>query len=62
MPFSWYNSPNIHFLSLRDFGRFCRKLGVTVEKRIPLTKTRPGPVRFAPNFFAEQVIYVTSKA
>jgi homoserine O-acetyltransferase len=61
LPFSWHDSPNIHFLSIKDFDRFCAKLGVRVEKRIPLKRTHISPVRFAPNFFAEQVIYVTSK-
>ena len=61
LPFRWYDSPNIHFLSLKDFDEFCKELGVKVEKKIPLVKTRLSPVRFAPNLFAEQVIYVTSK-
>ena len=61
LPFGWHDSPNIHFLSLKDFDEFCGKLGVKVEKKIPLVKTRLSPVRFAPNLFAEQVIYVTSK-
>jgi homoserine O-acetyltransferase len=61
LPFDWHNSPNIHFLSLRDFDRFCEKLPVKVERRIPLIKTRLSPVKFAPNLFAEQAIYVTSK-
>ena len=38
-----------------------KKLGVKIEKRIPLIKTRLIPVKFAPNLFAEQAIYVTSK-
>jgi len=61
LPFDWHNSPNIHFLSLKDFDRFCKKLSVKVEKKIPLIKTRLSPVKFAPNLFAEQVIYLTSK-
>ena len=61
LPFDWGNSPNIHCLSLKDFDRFCEKLGVRVEKKIPLIKTGLSPVRFAPNLFAEQAIYVTSK-
>ena len=61
LPFGWHNSPNIHFLSMKDFDEFCKELGVKVEEKIPLTKTRLSPVRFAPNLFAEQVIYVTSK-
>jgi homoserine O-acetyltransferase len=61
LPFDWCDSPNIHCLSLKDFDLFCEKLGVKVEKRIPLHKTTLSPVRFAPNLFAEQVVYVTSK-
>ena len=61
LPLEWHNSPNIHCLSLKDFERFCKRLAVKVEKKIPLIKTRLSPVRFAPNLFAEQVIYVTSK-
>jgi homoserine O-acetyltransferase len=61
LPFNWHDSPNVHILSLKDFDRFCSKLGAKVEKRIPLAKGRTRPVKFAPNLFAEQVIYVTSK-
>jgi homoserine O-acetyltransferase len=61
LPFRWYNSPNIHFLSLRDFDRFCAELDIKIEKRIPLGKTSLWPVRFLPNLFAPQAIYVTSK-
>ena len=59
LPFRWYNSPNIHFFSLKDFDQFCAKLGIVIEKCIPLIKTRVSPVKWSPNLFAEQVIYVT---
>ena len=62
LPFSWHNSPNIHFLSLKDFDLFCKKLGVRIEKKIPLIKTNFSLLKVASNLFAEQVIYVTSKA
>ncbi|MBN2137558.1 MAG: homoserine O-acetyltransferase [Sedimentisphaerales bacterium] len=62
LPFGWHDSPNIHFLSLRDFDEFCRGLAVTVEKKIPLSKRRLRPVRFMPNLFAEQAVYVTSRS
>ena len=61
LPFTWHNSPNIHFLSLKDFDEFCEKIGVRIEKKIALHRNRPSPIKFAPNLFAEQVIYVTSK-
>ena len=62
LPFEWYDSPNIHFLSLKDFDAFCEDLGVTIEKKIPLIDRRVYPVNFAANLFAKQVIYVTSKS
>lgn len=61
LPFEWHNSPNIHCLSLKDFDRFCEDLGVKIEKKIPLTKSSLVPVKFAPNLFAEQAVYLTSK-
>jgi len=61
LPCGWHDSPNIHFLSLRDFDEFCTDLSVKIEKKIPLCKKRLRPVKFMPNLFAEQVIYVTSK-
>jgi methionine biosynthesis protein MetW len=61
LPFEWHNSPNIHCLSLKDFDEFCRKLDVKIEKRIPLVKSRLSPVKFWPNLFAEQAVYITSR-
>ena len=61
LPFRWYNSPNIHFLSLKDFDNFCKHIGVTVEKKIPLHKDKPSPLKFLPNLLAPQAIYVTRK-
>ncbi len=61
LPFQWHNSPNIHCLSLKDFDRFCEDLGVKIEKKIPLAKSSLLPVKFVPNLFAEQAVYLTSR-
>jgi homoserine O-acetyltransferase/O-succinyltransferase len=61
LPFEWYNSPNVHFFTIKDFDRFCGKLGVKVEKKIALSETKGSQVKFAPNFFADQAVYVTSR-
>ncbi len=58
LPFGWHDTPNIHCLSLKDFDEFCGHVGATIERRVPLVKTRPSPVRLWPNLLAEQVIYV----
>jgi homoserine O-acetyltransferase len=61
LPFRWFNSPNIHFLSLKDFDQFCAELGINVERRLPLGKFTTLPIRILPNVFASQAVYVTSK-
>ncbi len=61
LPFKWHNTPNIHFLSLKDFEDFCDEIGIKIEVRLPLVGSRKGAVKFAPNIFAEQAIYLTSK-
>ena len=62
LPFRWYDSPNKHFFTIKDFDEFCQELNIRVEAKIPLTKTRPSAVKFAPNIFAEQAVYLTSKS
>ncbi|MBW8017038.1 MAG: homoserine O-acetyltransferase [Planctomycetes bacterium] len=61
LPFRWHNSPNIHCLTLEDFDNFCSELGVKVEKKIAISKSRKIPIKLAPNLLAEQAIYLTSK-
>jgi methionine biosynthesis protein MetW len=37
IPFEWYETPNIHFCSIRDFENLCFKKKLLVEKKIFLT-------------------------
>ncbi|MGA2142651.1 MAG: methionine biosynthesis protein MetW [Brevinematales bacterium] len=32
LPFEWYETPNIHFLSLKDFRAYCKKYGILIKK------------------------------
>jgi methionine biosynthesis protein MetW len=32
-PYNWYDSPNIHFLSINDFETLCREKGFPIERR-----------------------------
>ncbi len=61
LPFEWYNSPNVHFFTIKDFDRFCEKLAVKIEKKIPISETRASAIKFAANLFAEEAVYVISK-
>jgi homoserine O-acetyltransferase len=61
LPFRWYNSPNIHFLSIKDFDQFCADLNIHVEKKIPLGRFSTINVKFLPNLLASQAVYVTTQ-
>jgi methionine biosynthesis protein MetW len=58
LPYTWFNTPNLHFLSIRDFIRFCRDERITIEQRIFLG--RNSTVRFFPNLFAYNGLFVLS--
>jgi len=47
LSFNRNDTPNVHCLSLKDFGRFCKRLGVKIEKKIPLINKHLSPVRLA---------------
>lgn len=61
LPFDWYESPNRHYFSIHDFRKLCNKLGIIIEKEIPLNSS--GEVHFLPNARAEDAICIlTSNA
>ena len=37
LPYSWYDTPNIHFFTLRDFENLCKEMNIVIEKSIGLT-------------------------
>ena len=59
LPFQWYDSPNLHFLSLSDFHNYCRDNGTMIEKTMYLNKE--SKVRLLPNIFAQTGIFLISK-
>lgn len=36
LPYSWYDTPNIHFCTLRDFAELAKEVGADVEEAIAL--------------------------
>lgn len=59
LPYTWHESPNIHFLSTYDFRDYCRELGVTVERAVYLGARRL--VHVLPNLFAQTGILLVSQ-
>jgi len=58
-PYEWYASPNIHFLTIRDFETLARQQGWTVEREIFLSGHRMGTV--LANLMAEVAVFLVRK-
>jgi methionine biosynthesis protein MetW len=54
-PYDWYDSPNLHFLTVEDFILLCREQHWTIERQVFLRKNRE--VRRLPNLFAEVAVF-----
>jgi len=59
IPYSWYESPNVHFLSLKDFKNYCKEKGINILETYYLGKNNI--IRFFPNLLALNAIFVISK-
>lgn len=59
LPYVWYNTPNLHFLSILDFAGYCNDRNIVVEDKKFIAGNRP--VNLFPNLFAEIGIFVISK-
>ena len=55
LPYQWYDTPNIHLCTLKDFETFCARLGVRVLERLVLTRGRP--IQSRTNFFGAMAVY-----
>ena len=58
-PHEWYDSPNIHFLTVHDFETLAQAEGWTVERRFFLQGQRK--VTVLPNLLAEVAVFLIRK-
>ena len=55
LPYEWYNTPNIHLCTIKDFDEFCIKNKIGMKERLILTHDKP--VHFMPNLMGELAMY-----
>ncbi len=64
LPERWYDTPNIHLCTIKDFLDLCDDVGAKVERAIALnaygTKLVAMPL-FAQNLFGEQAVFLLSR-
>lgn len=61
LPFSWFGSPNIHVLTIRDFETWCAEEGVTIEQAYACADGDVHPLIPADNVLAEEALFVISR-
>lgn len=62
LPYSWYDTPNIHFCTIRDFVALCDEVGATVESATALD-ANGAKIGFSMpwwfwNFFGQQAVFL----
>ena len=59
IPYTWYNTPNIHFCTVKDFESLCQEKGVRILARDVVGNTSRKPLLSDkwPNLFATTAIY-----
>lgn len=63
MPYEWYNTPNIHFCTVRDFDVLCKEKNIKVITRTVVDHLHQGSwtIKAWPNFLGETAIYHISR-
>jgi methionine biosynthesis protein MetW len=56
LPHQWYNTPNIHLATIKDFRELCRLLNIRIIKEIPLGSNSLMAKTF-PNLFAANCVF-----
>lgn len=65
LPYEWYDTPNIHLVTLKDFRDFARAAGLIILDHIPLRTDGHGqcrPVSFLPNLRADAGVFLLERA
>lgn len=61
LPHSWYDTPNIHFCTIRDFRQLCDELGAKIETAVALNawgnRLRLNAPWWFWNLFGEQAVF-----
>lgn len=55
LPYQWYDTPNVHLCTIRDFERFCADRGIRILERLVLARGRP--VRLLPNLRGSLAVF-----
>ncbi|PLX34904.1 MAG: methionine biosynthesis protein MetW [Hyphomicrobiales bacterium] len=64
LPYTWYDTPNIHFCTIRDFVDLCDEMKVSVERALAM-KNNGEPIKMShkrlANLLGEQAVFLLKR-
>ena len=64
LPYQWYETPNIHFFTIKDFENLCRESNIIIENRIALNskgrQLQSSSTISGANLFTSEAIFLLS--
>jgi methionine biosynthesis protein MetW len=63
LPYSWYDTPNIHFCTIRDFVELCGEVNATIDQSMVLHHSGEKSVSIGSrlwfwNLFGQQAVFL----
>ena len=55
LPFQWFDTPNIHLCTLKDFEAFCHQHGIRIRERVIMSEGKK--VDWMPNLLGRLAVY-----
>jgi len=59
LPYEWYETPNLHFLSISDFNDYCQRLNIIIKRTAFIGSAEM--VSLFPNLLAQTGLFLISK-
>jgi methionine biosynthesis protein MetW len=59
LPYQWYETPNLHFLSILDFKKYCRAKKINIQRSVCIGEIHK--ISILANLFAQVGIFLISK-
>lgn len=58
LPYDWYNTPNLHLLSMLDFRDLVDRMNLAIVREVPIIRGRPAQKVWAANLRADSALFV----
>lgn len=61
LPHEWYNTPNIHLGTIKDFQNLCGRLNITITRQQPVFSAVKLLPNLLPNLLAKKCVFLIEK-